>query len=173
MLQECYFLGISMEPRKNRRILVAATYVVILMALTTIVIVACLYSGQLSFMLSLVYGVILSLTFQFFGRIVKQTVFPELHIGEFIFLGLTRRRHQTREPDERDLAVRNAAFFTAYRILAIYSFFVFLILLPAFDSGSKLTLLLLVLPFLLFVPTLPQAVIRWNEPDLVEETVSN
>jgi hypothetical protein len=169
VLQNATLLGVSMEPRKNRRLLVTATYSVVLMVLTAIVIVAWAYSGYLAFVLSLVYGAILTLTFQFFGRIVKQTLFSELRMGEFIFLGLGRKRRGTAEPDERDLAVRNAASFTAYRILAIYSFFVFLMLFPAFDSGNRLAFLLLVLPYMLFAPTLPQAVILWTEPDVPEE----
>lgn len=173
MLRQGTLIGISMEPRRNRRLLVIATYTCVLMLLTVIVTVAWAYSGHLSFVLSLVYAAILSLTFQFFGRIVRQTVFPELRIAEFVFLGLTPKRRETGEPDERDVAVRNAAFFTAYRILAIYSFLVFLVLLPAFNSRNRLAFLLVVLPFLLFAPTLPQAVILWNEPDLVEETVPN
>lgn len=173
MVEEATLFGISMEPRRNRRILVSATYGLVLIALTGVVIVAWAFSGYLALILSLVYAIILNSTFLLFGRIVKQTVFPEISIGEFVFLGLARRRHQAGEPDERDLAVRNAAFFSAYRILAIYSFFVFLILFPVFDSGNRLAFLLLVLPFLLFAPTLPQAILLWNEPDLAEDIVSN
>jgi hypothetical protein len=166
MLQEGTLLGVPMEPRRNRRILVTATYSIVLTLLTATVIVAWSFRGYLSFVLSLVYSAILSLTFQFFGKVVKQMVFPELTLGEFVFLSLGRKSRGAVELDERDLAVRNAAFFTAYRILAIYSFFVFMTLFPAFNTGNRLAFLLLMLPFLLFVPTLPQAVILWTEPDV-------
>ncbi len=169
MVEQATLFGISMEPRRNRRVLVTATYGVVSLALTGIVIVAWAFSGHLALVLSLVYAIILNSTFVLFGRIVNQTVFPEIRVGGFVFLSLARKRHQAGEPDERDLAVRNAAFFTAYRILAIYSFLVFLILFPVFNSGNKLAFLLLVLPFLLFAPTLPQAILLWNEPDPAED----
>jgi hypothetical protein len=105
--------------------------------------------------------------------LVKDTVLPEVHGGELISLGLApRRRRGEDEPDEREVAVRNAAYFEAYRVLAMYSIaawvaWPFIFLLRA--STAVQVLLLLTMPLLAMALTLPQAVVLWTEPDVPEE----
>lgn len=168
MLHTGTLLGISTVSRKNRRLLVAATYLVVLLMLSGIVMVPWGHNRYFQLILCSVLLITLNLSFYLFGSIVKQTVFPELRV-ETITLGLMRKRHGSGEPDERDLEVRNAAYFTAYRILATYLLFICLVLGPAFNSSDNRVLLLLILPMLVLAPTLPQAVILWTEHDVPEE----
>ena len=109
------------------------------------------------------------LSFQIFGRVVEQTVFPQPRVAPMT-LGLMRTRRDPGEPDERDIAIRNAAYFKAYRLLGIYLVLVCLIMWSVFESGSRFTIWLVVFPLLVLVPTLPQAVILWTAPDLPEDS---
>jgi hypothetical protein len=168
MLQTSTLLGISMVSRKNRRLFVTAIYMVVLLMLFGIVMIPWGHSRYFQPVLCSVFLLPINLSFYLFGSVVKQTVFPELRVEPTILV-LTRKRHEPGEPDERDLAVRNAAYFTAYRILAAYSLLICLMLWPAFNSGDNRIPLLLILPLLVFAPTLPQAVILWTEHDVPEE----
>ena len=121
MLRTPMVLGISMAPRKNRRLLVATTYSTLLALMAAAIII--LPSGRqidaiwMCFVLG--YNVV---SRAIFGRMVKDTVFPELRGGGMTSLGLAPRCHRSEdEPDEREVAVRNAAYFKAYRALAMYS----------------------------------------------------
>jgi hypothetical protein len=92
-------------------------------------------------------------------------------------LGLApNRRRNKDEPDEREVAVRNAACFEAYRALAVYSFAIGLAIWaawPLFISLNASTVVrvlqLLFMPLLAMALTLPQAVVLWMEPDVPEE----
>jgi hypothetical protein len=88
-------------------------------------------------------------------------------------LGLTPRRHHGElDLDEREVAVRNAAYFTAYRAVAVCWFVAWIASLYALDlSAHTARLLVSCLGLLLFVVifTLPSAVILWREPDVPEE----
>jgi len=168
MLQTTTLLGVSLVPQKNRRLLVTATYLIVLFVLVAIVLTTSGHSRYFQLILNLVFLVPVNVSLYFFGRVVEQTVFPVLRRTP-VSLDLSGRRREVGEPDERDLLVRNAAYFTAYRLVAAYSLFVCLMVWPAFDSGSTLFPLLLLLPLLVFAPTLPQAVILWSEPDVPEE----
>ena len=172
MLRTPTVLGISMAPRKNRRLLVATTYATVLALMAAVIII--LPSGRqidamwMFFVLG--YNVV---SRAIFGRLVKDTVLPELRGGEMTSLGLAPRRHRRAdESDEREVAVRNAAYFKAYRALAVYSFAVWFVS-PLFFSLSGSTAVrviqLFALPLLLMALTLPQAVVLWTEPDVPEE----
>jgi hypothetical protein len=105
--------------------------------------------------------------------VVKDTVLPEMHGGELTSLGLeSRRRRSEDEPDERDIAVRNAAYFQSYRALAVYSIAIW-VASPLFFALKAPTavrgLQLLIMPLLAMALTLPQAVVLWTEPDVPEE----
>jgi hypothetical protein len=70
------------------------------------------------------------------------------------------------------VAVRNAAYFAAYRGLAVYSIIVWAALPSIFEFSASTALLLLqllVMPLLAMALTLPQAVVLWTEPDVPEE----
>lgn len=168
MLQAGTLLGVSLVPRKNRRLLVTGTYLIILLASATIVLTTSAQTRYFQLILNLVFLVPVNVSLYFFGRVVEQSVFPDLRRTP-VTLQLSGRPREVGEPDERDLSIRNAAYFTAYRLVATYSLFVCLMVWPAFDSGSTLFPLLLLLPIFVFAPTLPQAVILWSEPDLPED----
>jgi len=165
-------LGFSMVSRSNRRLLVATTYAVFLMLVAALIVI--LPSGRqyyaVGMCLALAYNVV---SRSIFGRLVKDTVLPEFRGGEMTGLDLApRHRHSEDNPDEREVAVRNAAYFEAFRALAMYSFAIWLAS-PLFFSLTGSTavrvLLLLTMPLLVMALTLPQAVVLWSEPDVPAE----
>jgi len=88
-------------------------------------------------------------------------------------LGLTSGPRRSEDDlDERELAVRNAAYFTAYRVVAVYSIIAWMALICSFDLSASIALplrLWLFIPLLTMTLTLPPAVILWTEPDVPEE----
>lgn len=63
--------------------------------------------------------------------------------------------------------MRNAAYFEAYRVLALYSFLLVIFALSGSSTASVLPPL--AMPLLVMALSLPQAVILWTEPDVPEE----
>ncbi len=171
MLQTVSLLGFSMVPQRNRRFLVIATYAVLIAALASVAIIPSELGRYRQILASLAVVLPVMLSFQIFGRVVEQTVFPQPRAAPMT-LGLVRTKRDPGEPDERDIAIRNAAYFKAYRLLGIYLIVVCLIMWSAFESGSRFAIWLVVFPLLVFVPTLPQAVILWTEPDAPEDSRS-
>jgi hypothetical protein len=173
MLRTPAFLGFPMVRRSNRRLLVATTYAALLALMAAVIII--FPSGrQMDAVWLCVFPLAYNLVSRaIFGKLVKETVLPEVHGGELTSLGLAPgHRRSEDEPDEREVAVRNAAYFEAYRALAMYSIAVwvawpFIFLLSA--STAVRVLLLLTVPLLAMVLTLPQAVVLWTEPDVPEE----
>jgi len=177
MLKTPVFLGFSMVRRDNRRLLVAVAYATLLALMATVIIILPLGGRYLGgrravvwWCLLLAHGVV---SRAIFGRLAKDTVLPEIRGGEMTSLGLTpRRRRGEDEPDEREVAVRNAAYFAAYCGLAVYSIIVWAALPSIFEFSASTALLLLqllVMPLLAMALTLPQAVVLWTEPDVPEE----
>jgi len=173
MLRTPIILGISMAPRKSRRLLVAFTYAVMLALMATVIIVFPSGRPQMDALwfcvLPLAYNIV---SRAIFGRLVKDTVLPEIHGGEMTSLGLTHRRRDEDEPDEREVAVRNSAYFSAYRALALYSIALWAawpLFLRMRTSTAAPVLLMLTMPLLAMALTLPQAVVLWSEPDVPEE----
>jgi hypothetical protein len=164
-------LGISMAFQQSRRLLVAVTYEVMLAMTATVIVI--LPSGRqidaIWWCLLLFYNVV---SRAIFGRLVKDTVLPQPQVG-LTSLGLEpQRRRSEDEPDEREVAVRNAAYFGAFRVLAVYSI-VLWVAAPCFfslrpEAGIR-GLMLLAMPLLAMALTLPQAILLWNEPDVPEE----
>jgi hypothetical protein len=174
MLRTPTFLGFSMVRRSNRRLLVGTSYATLMVLMATLILF--LPSGRqinanaMSMCFVLAYVVVGR---AIFGRLVKDTVLPEVRGGEMTSLGLSpRRRRGEDEPDEREVAVRNAAYFVAYRALAVYSFALWFAS-PFFFSLTASTavrvLQLVTMPLLAMALTLPQAVVLWTEPDVPEE----
>jgi hypothetical protein len=166
------FLGFSMVSRSNRRLLVATTYATLMVLMATVILL--LPSGRqmdaIYMCIILAYNVV---SRAIFGSLVKDTVLPDFGGGKLISLGLAPgRRRGEDEPDERDVAVRNAAYFEAYRALAVYSIAIW-VASPLFFALNASTavraLQLLVMPLLAMALTLPQAVVLWTEPDMPEE----
>ena len=175
MVKNPAFLGFSMVRRSNRRRLVAITYAILLGLTTTgIIILPSVHHplGGAGIELGL-WGLFMVVSWSIFGRLAKDTVLPQTRGGEMTSLGLTPPRlHGEFDLDEREVAVRNAAYFTAYRAVAVCWFVVWIAFLYALDlSAHTARLLVAGLGLLLFVVifTLPSAVILWTEPDVPEE----
>ena len=176
MLKSPAFLGFSMVRRDSRRRLVVVTYA-ILLALMAVMMVVPLSaprmiggrSAGLIWCLILTYNVV---SWSIFGRLAKDMVLPQIRGGEITSLGLAPRRRSGDGLDERELAVRNAAYFTAYRVVAVYSIIAWMALICSFDLSASIALSLrlwLFIPLLTMVLTLPPAVVLWTEPDVPEE----
>ena len=87
-------------------------------------------------------------------------------------LGLTPQPRREDDLDERELAVRNAAYFTAYRAVAVYSIIACMALSYSSELSASTALSLMLWVFislLAMILTLPPAVILWTEPDVLEE----
>jgi len=170
MLRTPIVLGISMAPRKSRRIFVALTYAVML-ALAVVTFIVPSWPDRFARWVAASGGFCL-VCLLVFGKLVKQAGPLDIRGGELTSLVLTSRRRDQDQPDERDLAIRNAACFAAYRVLALYSLIVYSATFLSFDLpplvGVKV-LELLTMPLLGMALTLPQAALLWREPDVPEE----
>jgi len=175
MLGTPVFLGFSMVRRGSRRRLVVVTYAILLALMAVMIVVPRLaprtraagFASCLAFVIAF-NAVSLSI----FGRLAKDTVLPLIHTGEITSLGLTSRRRSEADLDERELAVRNAAYFTAYRVVAVYSIIAWMALIYSFELSASIALSLMLwlfIPLLTMILTLPPAVILWTEPDVPEE----
>jgi hypothetical protein len=173
MLRTPVILGMSMAPQKNRRLLVVATYL-ILAACVAAILVAPPLVGRMRLMwllfLPLAYNVV---SYEVFGKLIRPIALPQPR-REMTSLGLTPRRRDQDEPDERELVVRNAAHYHAFRAAAVYGLVLWwsMPLLWHWDfRGATVVLivLLLAMPLLTILFTLPQAIILWTEPDVPEE----
>jgi hypothetical protein len=170
------FLGFSMARRGSRRRLVVVTYAILLALMAVMIVVSRLaprwpvagFASSFAFILAFI--VVFS---RIFGRLAKDMVLPLMRVGEITSLGLTSRPRRDEDGlDERELAVRNAAYFTAYRAVAVYSIIAWMALIYSLKLGASLALLLvlwLFLPLFTMIFTLPPAVILWTEPDVPEE----
>ena len=170
MLRTPMVLGISMAPRKSRRLFVATTYGVMLALTSTFLIVPSWGNRITGWVTSSCAFLLVCLLV--FGRLVKQIGPLDGRGGEIISLGLVRRRRDQDQPDERDVAVRNAACFGAYRVLALYSIAIYSAAWFSFDLRASVAvkvLEVLTMPLLGMALTLPQAALLWREPDVPEE----
>lgn len=165
MLRTPTILGVSMVRRTNRRWFVALTYAAALaFILMAVVLREWPWAAYSVGWLLLLCAVISRLVF---GKLVNQTLLTRRRT-EAITLGLSApAQRDAEEPDERELAVRNAAYFQAYRLLALYSF----VFLPAYLTGTigAFALRVAAMPLLVLALTLPQAVVLWTDPDVPEE----
>ena len=171
MLKTPVLLGFSMASRHNRRLLVAITYVTLLLLILTLSVLR--FRSEAMHILFWLLIAIALVSRGVFGSMVKQTLLIR-RWDETIGLGLAPLRNRDEdEPDERELAVRNAAYYVAYRVLALYCFiFVpYLISVPFLLNGAiaALVLPMIAMPLLVLALTLPQAVVLWTEPDVPEE----
>ena len=173
MLRTPAILGFSMVDRSNRRLLVAITYTLLLVLMAAYILLLSSKSllNAIAMCSVLAYN---GVSRAIFGRLVKDTVLPDTHAGEMISLSLAESspRRNEDDPDERDVAIRNAAYFKAYRVLAWYSIALWVVS-PFFFSLTASTgvrgLMLLAMPLLTMALTLPQAAVLWTEPDVPEE----
>jgi len=183
MLGKPVFLGFSMLQRSSRRRLVAVVYATLL-ALIVIISAVWPHSPRLSkgramAMMAMAWSFVLAynvVTWSIFGKLAKDTVLPILHPirgGEITSLGLAQEpSRQPDDLDEREVAVRNAAYFTAYRAVAVYTLLVWVAVFYSYGLSASAALLLiqwLVMLLVAMVLTLPPAVVLWTEPDVPED----
>ena len=176
MLTAPTFLGFSMVPRNNRRRLVVIVYAILiaLVAAAGIIFPSVRYlrgrALAISSSMVLAYCVV---SWSIFGKLAKDTVLPQTCGRKMTSLGLSPRRRRAEDDlDEREVAVRNAAYFAAYRAVAVYSYFLWMACAFSCVLSAPIALLLLqllVVPLLAMVFTLPPAVVLWTEPDVPEE----
>jgi len=177
MLRTPAFLGFSMVRRNSRRRLVLITYAILLAFMAVMMAVSLLAPRMIGgrfagfiWCLILAYNVV---SWSIFGKLAKDMVLPQLRGGEMTSLGLTPQPGRSEaDLDERELAVRNAAYFTAYRAVAVYSVFASVALVfssELSDPAARLLLGSLVILLVGMIFTLPPAVILWTEPDVPEE----
>ena len=176
MLKNPAFLGFSMQRRNSRRRLVAATYAVLLalMAVTIVVKRSEPHARVAGFASTFVCVIAFNLaSFSIFGRLAKDTVLYRVRGSEITSLGLASHPPRNEDDlDERELAVRNAAYFTAYRAVAVYTMIAWTALIYSFELSASIALSMmqwLFIPIMTMILTLPQAVILWREPDVPED----
>ena len=160
--------GISMVSRERRRWLVVLCYA----AFSLLILLGFAPSSDSARFILVLFAVLAGTCIQFviFNKLAKDSVLP----GQEAILGqsLNTLFHKS-GPDERQVAVRNAAYYRAYRVVAVY-----LVIMPVGswrvtgNAGLNENLLELVwLSFIVLVFTLPQAIILWTEPDIPEEAL--
>ena len=185
MLRNTEYLGISMATQRNRRLLVILTYagfasLVFVHAirhrgngtdLSFFVLICILLAGRAAFgYLVPVYPFSYSSAAVSAVPEVRSLLHPERNEAF---------RDQERDPappDERDIVVRNRAYYVAFNSVMVYT--LALAMVGGFVSDPQLSRRLPVatlapyalLPILLMATTLPQAIILWTEPDLLDET---
>jgi hypothetical protein len=102
-----------------------------------------------------------------FYKLAKDAVSPMQDDNRAIGLGLLHNAIPAEDrADERIIAVRNGAYYKAYRILAIC----FWLFLPALTLNKALLGMVAGLLYILIF-TLPQAIILWTEPDIPVEAI--
>jgi hypothetical protein len=175
MLRTPVFLGFSMVRRDSRRRLVVVTYAILvaLMAVMTVVSRSAPRTRVAGFASCFAFAIAFNaVSLSIFGKLAKDTVLPQIRGSEITTLGLTPQPRREDDLDERELAVRNAAYFKAYRVVAVYSIIAWMALICSFDLSASVALSLrlwLFIPLLTMILTLPPAVILWTEPDVPEE----
>jgi len=177
MLKTPEILGFSMVRRGSPRRLVVVTYAILLalLAVTTVVSPSLPrpIGGRFPSAIWFLFVVCFVVSQLIFGKLAKDMVLPQIRGGEMTSLGLTPQPGLSEaDLDERELAVRNAAYVTAYRAVAVYSVFASAALIYSSElraSTARLLRLWLFIPLVGMILTLPPAVILWREPDVPEE----
>lgn len=181
MIECATFLGISMAPRRNRRRLVVITYGLVagavvsasvLLTRTHARIVADVITA-LQFFLTMLWFII---AYSIFGRIAHPAaVSPWWQRSRIVDRGLglgATAPPEVPPSDERELALRNTAYYYAYQIFAGACFvglIAFVVAEPASTEGRQAAHAATIMLLLVLAPTLPQAVILWREHDLSDD----
>jgi hypothetical protein len=187
MFENTELFGISMAPRANRRALVVITY-----SLTAGVIVGCVGLARsigaipghsplksplvlLAWVPIFLVQVVIPGSGNFrgiFGRFVPEQTFS-FRRQTIRTLGLARGvEDEQPKADEREMSVRNEAYFLAFKIVAWYAF-IFLFgcvgLVSREGEAARTAAAVAAIPIVVMLFTLPQAIILWTEPDLTSE----
>lgn len=170
MLDQPMMRDISIASQKKRRLLVTATYTVLVAVLAVIAVKPSFLSeiGELGRQLLVIAVGLVPILFFYLAKLP----IPGGSSIEMTRLGLTPGPRDPDDLDERQVATRNAAHYQAFRFVFWYSL-VLLIASVLMDDLNPATArrLMVTLTMLLFfvVWTLPQAIILWTEPDAPEE----
>lgn len=169
-------LGISMAPQSNRRLLVTVTYIIVV---TFIAVLAVMPSwvrelGPIGRQFFVLAGALFILVprWCWFPKLTKLTPFGQQRSVEVTRLGLTPGPRDPYDPDEREVAIRNAAYYQASRFVIYYSiglFWAFIFLDSLNRATASRVMMALLLLLILVASSLPQAIILWTEPDVPEE----
>jgi hypothetical protein len=168
MIRTPSVFGLSLARQTSRRRLLAVTYLVLLiLSVVSVVLFPVVHNWGWVLPFTCSFA-----TWEFLRRMVEGTILPEWRPGQLIGLGLVRLPRSGDVPDEREVSVRNAACFQAYRVLALYAIALWLVLPGLFSLSSSMALRVLeelLVPLLAVALTLPYAVILWTEPDIPTE----
>lgn len=169
-------LGISMSPQKNRRLLVAVTYAILAAFISIFAVMPTWVRelGPIGYQFFVLAGALLILLprWCWFPMLTRLTPFGQQRSTELTRLGLTPGPRDPLDPDERQVAIRNAAYYQASRFVIYYSiglFFAFLSLDSLNRATADRVMMALLLSLLLVTSSLPQAIVIWTEPDAPEE----
>ena len=161
--------GISMVSRERRRWLVVLCYA----AWSLLILLGFAASSDSARFILMLFAVFAGTCIQFviFSKLAQDAVLPGQEASHG--LSLNTLFHKS-GPDERQVAVRNAAYYRAYRVVVVY--YLLIISVPSFrvtgEAGLTENLLgAIALLFIVLLFTLPQAIILWTEPDIPEETL--
>ena len=188
MRAELVLMGkrVDMAPRTNRRVLVAILYASLAAAMA-----GCWFADR--WHTSAAYLILLTIPFNrlflggfYFGGLIKPFSGkpPRRNTAPPPYLLLALRVYKS-EPeeneyrnDERELAQRNSAFYTAYAPITVFIALLWLLmnfrdhiprLLARFSVPIDSLLYGLATAAAITAVTLPQAILLWTEPDMEEE----
>jgi hypothetical protein len=171
-------MGISMTSRSRRRMLVFIVY--FLLAIFVVLGVALhrdnllLKPGDFLSGFNLLFVILFTgVSRLIFGSLIEQTTFPvppQEGPGDGRPISLFGSARPMGSPDERDLEVRNRAYFQSFRMIAVYSvllWFAYSFLNAFWMPQVSLNIAaLLLFPLIVMAITLPQALLLWSEPDV-------
>ncbi len=170
MLRTTALLGISMVEQKSRQRLVTILYSLLLAGILATIVMFSAWHGRYSqLVVNVCFLVPLSAGWKIFRDMVGDMVLETQH-AKLTSLGLSTRRDPD-EPDERDIMVRNAAYFKAYRVLAWYTVLGSIAVAPFLGTKRAALPLGLLCVLLVIASTLPQAILLWTEPDVPLEPI--
>lgn len=169
MFRTTTFAGIPMGSQRNRRALVIVTYLMLAIASVLLGVARGAKFQPIWIWILAFSGVSRGI----FGSLVPQETLPPKRPEEPIDLGLVASGPRPEPPpDEREVWERNKAHFVAFRVVAVYSLFFFIAIALIQNQTSFVelwTLQVFAAILSVLVLTLPQAILLWSHPDLVEE----
>lgn len=185
MFRNTTLFGISMVPRRNRRILVLAVYLFLVLM---IVFGMWRQDGYFFGFTGLPFVILtLLLTRYTFGKLVPNFTYnyealEQVDISMPEEYGIAsdtpvpmRAPAAAPDPDERDIAVRNAVHFSSFRALSIYLLLAWIEIAVAGDPrlhlerAAHLVAVYSIFAGVVLAFTLPQALVLWNETGLIAE----
>jgi hypothetical protein len=179
-MQRTKFLGISMTRRSRRRALVVSVYVLLAALIVSVALahgrnplLSSDFGGGINFVFVVVFTGISRLGF---GSLVRQATVPVRadSRNQWKYISITKPVPYTGpgDPDERELVVRNWAYYLSFRLMAAYLLPLWAVILIVNMKAHSISVNLasaLLFPLIVMALTLPQAVVLWTEPDAAVE----